>query len=140
MGSAIISIAAKNKFLTILAEHRERIKSFVSRNFRHIRSIQVTQVHIKGESSWVFVVAAKYHVLPIGCKIGSPVRPYQIGNLVCPRAICIGNPNFHIGWSHQVFGKQHISKVENTRLNVVHTTSIEDGMYPPEVDYTKMEL
>ena len=44
------------------------------------------------------------------------------------------------GKTHQVFGKQNISKVEGGRLNVVHTTSIEDGMYEPEVDYTKMEL
>jgi branched-chain amino acid transport system substrate-binding protein len=39
-----------------------------------------------------------------------------------------------------VFGKQFISKVEGAKLNVVHTTSIEDGMYPDEVDYTKQEL
>jgi branched-chain amino acid transport system substrate-binding protein len=44
------------------------------------------------------------------------------------------------GKSHQVFGQQHISKVENSKLTVVHTTSIEDGMYPREVDYTKMDL
>jgi branched-chain amino acid transport system substrate-binding protein len=44
------------------------------------------------------------------------------------------------GKSHQVFGVQHISKVESARLNVVHTTSIEDGLYPAEVDYTKMDL
>ncbi|UVC06529.1 ABC transporter substrate-binding protein [Rhizobium sp. TH2] len=44
------------------------------------------------------------------------------------------------GKTHQVFGKQNISKVEGGKLNVVHTTSIEDGMYEPEVDYTTMEL
>lgn len=44
------------------------------------------------------------------------------------------------GKTHQVFGKQNISKVEGGKLNVVHTTSIEDGMYPDEVDYTKQEL
>jgi branched-chain amino acid transport system substrate-binding protein len=40
------------------------------------------------------------------------------------------------GRTHQVFGPQYISKVEGGRLNVVHTASIEDGMYPDEVDYT----
>ena len=40
------------------------------------------------------------------------------------------------GKTHQVFGPQYISKVEGERLNVVHTASIEDGMYPDEVDYT----
>lgn len=44
------------------------------------------------------------------------------------------------GKSHQVFGKQNISKIENSKLTVVHTTSIEDGMYEPEVDYTKMDF
>ena len=41
---------------------------------------------------------------------------------------------------HQSFGHQFISKVEQSRLNVVHKTSIEDGMYEPEADYTKMAL
>ena len=42
------------------------------------------------------------------------------------------------GRTHQVFGHQSISKVESGRLAVVHTTSIEDGLYEDEVDYTKM--
>ena len=42
------------------------------------------------------------------------------------------------GKTHQVFGHQSISKVEDGKLNVVHTTSIEDGLYPDEVDYTTM--
>lgn len=40
------------------------------------------------------------------------------------------------GKIHQVFGSQSISVVENGRLNVVHRTSIEDGLYEPEADYT----
>ncbi|MCL5777781.1 ABC transporter substrate-binding protein [Limibaculum sp. FT325] len=40
------------------------------------------------------------------------------------------------GRTHQVFGHQFISRVEGARLSVVHKTSIEDGMYPDEVDYT----
>lgn len=40
------------------------------------------------------------------------------------------------GKTHQVFGHQYISKVESGRLNVMHQTSIEDGMYDDEVDYT----
>lgn len=44
------------------------------------------------------------------------------------------------GKTHQVFGKQNISKVESSRLTVVHTTSIEDGLYETSVDYTKMDL
>ncbi len=44
------------------------------------------------------------------------------------------------GKIHQCFGHQHISKVEGGRLNLAHTTSIEDGLYEPEADYTKMSL
>lgn len=44
------------------------------------------------------------------------------------------------GKTHQVFGPQFISQVKGGRLDVVHTTSIEDGMYPDEVDYTKQPL
>ena len=44
------------------------------------------------------------------------------------------------GKTHQVFGPQYISRVEGGRLNVVHTTSIEDTFYPDEVDYTTQPL
>ncbi len=44
------------------------------------------------------------------------------------------------GKTHQVFGHQYISRVEGGRLNVVHTTSIEDTLYPDEVDYTTQPL
>ena len=44
------------------------------------------------------------------------------------------------GRIHQSFGHQYISRVEDGRLNVVHKTSIEDGLYEPEGDYTQMSL
>lgn len=44
------------------------------------------------------------------------------------------------GKTHQVFGHQYISKVEEGRLNVVHTTSIEDTFYEDQVDYTTQSL
>ncbi|PWJ21275.1 ABC transporter substrate-binding protein [Jannaschia seohaensis] len=40
------------------------------------------------------------------------------------------------GKTHQAFGEQHISRVEDGNLVVVHTASIEDGLYEDEVDYT----
>lgn len=42
--------------------------------------------------------------------------------------------------SHQGFGHQNISLVEDGRLNVVHRTSIEDGYYESGADYTQMPL
>ncbi len=45
-------------------------------------------------------------------------------------------PKVFNGKTHQVFGVQYISKVEEGALKVVHETSIEEGMYPDEVDYT----
>ena len=44
------------------------------------------------------------------------------------------------GKTHQVFGHQNISKVEGGKLVRVHTTSIEDTLYPDEVDYTTQPL
>ncbi len=44
------------------------------------------------------------------------------------------------GKIHQCFGRQFISKVEGGRLKVVHTTTIEDGLYEPEADYTTQPL
>ncbi len=44
------------------------------------------------------------------------------------------------GKTHQVFGHQYISKVTDGRLLVVHTTSIEDTLYPDEVDYTQQSF
>lgn len=49
-------------------------------------------------------------------------------------------PKIFNGKIHQVFGIQNISKLENGRLNVVHKTTIEDGMYEPEADYTTQPL
>lgn len=45
-----------------------------------------------------------------------------------------------VGRLHQSFGRQFISRVENKKLKVVHTTRIEDGMYPPEADYRNQSL
>lgn len=44
------------------------------------------------------------------------------------------------GKTHQVFGHQYISRVESGKLNLVHTTSIEDTLYPDKVDYTTMSF
>ena len=44
------------------------------------------------------------------------------------------------GKLHQVFGHQNISQVTDGKLKVVHRTSIEDGMYEPEADYTARPL
>jgi branched-chain amino acid transport system substrate-binding protein len=45
-----------------------------------------------------------------------------------------------LGKAHQMFGPQFISEVKGGKLNVVHTTSIEDGLYEPKADYTKQPL
>jgi branched-chain amino acid transport system substrate-binding protein len=49
-------------------------------------------------------------------------------------------PKTFNGKIHQCFGVQNISKLEGGRLNVVHKTSIEDGVYEPEGDYTTQPL
>ncbi|MGR3515004.1 MAG: ABC transporter substrate-binding protein [Paracoccaceae bacterium] len=40
------------------------------------------------------------------------------------------------GKTHQVFGHQYISRVEEGKMVLAHTTSIADTFYPDEVDYT----
>jgi branched-chain amino acid transport system substrate-binding protein len=40
------------------------------------------------------------------------------------------------GKTHQVFGHQYITKVVDGKLELAHTTSIDDTLYPDEVDYT----
>ncbi|MCP5088120.1 MAG: ABC transporter substrate-binding protein [Rhodobacteraceae bacterium] len=40
------------------------------------------------------------------------------------------------GKTHQVFGHQYITRVTDGKLKLAHTTSIEDTLYPDEVDYT----
>ena len=49
-------------------------------------------------------------------------------------------PKIFNGKIHQVFGIQNISKVEGGKLKVVHKTTIEDGLYEPEGDYTTQPL
>lgn len=44
------------------------------------------------------------------------------------------------GRNHQVYGSQNISLVEGGKLKVVHRTSIEDGLYETDVDYTTQAL
>ena len=44
------------------------------------------------------------------------------------------------GKTHQVFGHQYITQVKGWRLELAHTTSIEDTMYPDEVDYTSQSF
>jgi len=50
-----------------------------------------------------------------------------------------GDKTFN-GKLHQAFGHQNISKVEGGKLKVVHRTTIEDGLYEPEGDYTTQPL
>ena len=45
-----------------------------------------------------------------------------------------------VGQLHQSFGQQFISKVSGGKLDVVHRTTIADGMYEPEADYTTQPL
>ena len=50
-----------------------------------------------------------------------------------------GDKTFN-GKTHQCFGHQNISQFKDKKLAVVHRTSIEDGMYEPEADYTTEKL
>lgn len=45
-------------------------------------------------------------------------------------------PKIFNGKTHQAFGVQYITQVQEGRLNLVHETTIEETFYPDEVDYT----
>ncbi len=49
-------------------------------------------------------------------------------------------PKRFVGRLHQAFGQQFVSQVSGKKLKVLYRTRIEDGMYPPEADYTKQPL
>jgi branched-chain amino acid transport system substrate-binding protein len=44
------------------------------------------------------------------------------------------------GKTHQCFGHQNITQVKSGVAELVYRTTIEEGLYPPETDYTKMAL
>ncbi len=44
------------------------------------------------------------------------------------------------GKLHQCFGHQNISQFKDKKLNVVHRTAIDDGLFESDTDYTKMSF
>ena len=44
------------------------------------------------------------------------------------------------GKTHQVFGHQYISRLQNGKLNVIFKSSIDDSLYPDATDYTQQPL
>lgn len=44
------------------------------------------------------------------------------------------------GKTHQAFAHQNVSKFGGGKLEVVHTTTIEESFYPDETDYTQMSF
>jgi branched-chain amino acid transport system substrate-binding protein len=50
-----------------------------------------------------------------------------------------GDKTFN-GKIHQCFGHQNITQVKGGKAETVHRTSIEDGLYEPEADYTTRSL
>ncbi|WP_113912183.1 ABC transporter substrate-binding protein [Roseovarius dicentrarchi] len=62
-----------------------------------------------------------------------------LGDMPHSRAYPQGPMRFN-GRTHQVFGQQYISRVEDGRLVRVHTTTIDESLYPDKVDYTQQPL
>ncbi len=50
-----------------------------------------------------------------------------------------GDKQFN-GKIHQCFGHQNITQIKGGVADVVYRTTIEEGLYEPEGDYTKMAL
>lgn len=89
------------------------------------------------------------HVIKAGMETAGYTGPADRGNLIeaveamtdLPLSLAHpqGAKRFN-GKTHQVFGHQYISKVVDGKLLLMHTTSIEDTLYPDEVDYTTQPL
>lgn len=95
-------------------------------------------------SCWVTLFAIKAGMEAAGYS-GPQDRAKLIEAMEAIKDMPYGNENVtgdleFNGKTHQVFGPQYISRVESGRLNLVHTTSIADGYYEDEVDYTKQSL
>ena len=102
----LIAVAAKHDLLSIEAEHWESIKPLIPTNLCLSISIKVCEVHIKRKATLVFMITAENQVLAIGRKIGCPVCLFKKCDLPRIAAVCVCNPDFHVGWSHQVVGEK----------------------------------
>ena len=89
------------------------------------------------------------HVIKAGMEASGYAGPDDRGKLIEAVEAMTDMPHSHAhpqgaklfnGKTHQVFGHQYISQVKGGRMDVVHTTSIEDTLYPDEVDYTSQAL
>jgi len=89
------------------------------------------------------------HVIKAGMEASGYSRPSERAELIAAVEAMTDMPHSQAhpqgakvfnGKTHQVFGHQYISKVEGGTLKRVHTTSIEDTLYPDETDYTSQEF
>ena len=89
------------------------------------------------------------HVIKDGMEAADYKGPQDRGKLIEAVEAITDMPHSHAhpqgakkfnGKTHQVFGHQYISQVKDGRLDLAHTTSIEDTFYPDETDYTKQSL
>ncbi len=89
------------------------------------------------------------HVIKDGMEAADYKGPQDRGKLIEAVEAMTDMPHSHAhpqgakkfnGKTHQVFGHQYISQVKDGRLDLAHTTSIEDTFYPDETDYTKQSL
>jgi hypothetical protein len=71
-GASVIAVAAENDFLPVGTEHGKGIKAVVMADLFHLLFVPAQYIHIKWESSFVRMVAAK-HDPPVRQKIGRPV-------------------------------------------------------------------
>ena len=67
-GAAVVTVTAKNNFFTIGAEHGESVKAFIPGNFLLVTAIGIGQVHIEGEPTLVFVVAAENKMIAMSAQ------------------------------------------------------------------------
>src|SRR6266487_4926960 len=96
MTTTIIAVRGEHYFFSVMAEHGECIKTFVTAYLLKATAIKVYKIHIERKTTFVFMIAAENNILSIRCKVGCPVSLAKVGYLFCIRSICIGDKHFHL--------------------------------------------
>ena len=105
ISTTVISVAAENYFFPIGAKHWKCVETFVTAYFLQPVSINIRNIHVKWEATFVFMIAAKNNAA-VRQKTRRPVCLAKPGDLFGITAICIGDEHFHLRWCYNIFFKQ----------------------------------
>ena len=95
-GPPVVAVGGEQNLFPIRTEHGESIKALITADLCQPISLQVDEVHVEGESSFVLMVGTEDDVLTIGCEVRCPIGLTQAGNLFLIFSIRVSNKNLHV--------------------------------------------